>query len=131
MSSRTLTGLSAYEGTHMEMQLFAGVAVSDYQRAVTWFEKLFGAEASFQPHDTESVWILAEHRSVYVVLRPGHAGHSLLTMLVDDLDAFLDAAAGRGIEPESLDTYENDVRKATFLDPDGNEIGVGGLPIDG
>ena len=112
----------------MELELFAGVAVSAYPRAVTWFEQLLGASASFQPHDTESVWILAEHRSVYVVLRPEHAGHSLVTMLVDDLDAFLDAAGGRGIRPVSLDSYEKDVRKAVFRDPDGNEVGVGGLP---
>jgi catechol 2,3-dioxygenase-like lactoylglutathione lyase family enzyme len=110
------------------MELFAGVAVSDYPRAVGWFEALLGTAASFEAHDTESVWILAEHRSVYVVLRPEHAGHSLVTVLVDDLDELLAAAGGRGIEPEIVETYDNGVRKATFRDPDGNEIGFGGMP---
>jgi hypothetical protein len=112
------------------MELFAGIAVNDHLTAVAWFEKLLGTPASFEPHDTESVWILAEHRSVYVVQKPEHAGHSLVTLLVDDLDAFLDAAAGRGIEPETIDTYENDIRKAVFRDPDRNEIGIGSLPSE-
>jgi hypothetical protein len=30
------------------------------------------------------------------------------------------------MEPDVLETYANGVRKATFRDPDGNEIGFGG-----
>lgn len=36
----------------------------------------------------------------------------------------------RGIEPEERETYENGVRKVTYRDPDGNEIGYGGAPVD-
>ncbi|SFN27871.1 hypothetical protein SAMN05216207_1011178 [Pseudonocardia ammonioxydans] len=45
---------------------------------------------------------------------------------LDDLDAFVDAAARRGIRPTTSETYGNGVRKALYRDPDGNEIGVGG-----
>jgi hypothetical protein len=38
------------------------------------------------------------------------------------------AIAGRGIEPAERETYSNGVRKWIFRDPDGNEIGFGGLP---
>lgn len=110
------------------VELFAGVAVSDYPRAVTWFEALLGEPASFEAHETECVWMLAEHRAVYVVLRPEHAGHSLVTVLVDDLVEFLDGAAGRGIRPSDDEIYDNGVRKATFHDPDGNELGFGAVP---
>ena len=48
---------------------------------------------------------------------------------VDDLDGFLAAARGRGIEPASQETYGNGVRKAVFRDPDGNEVGVGGAEV--
>ncbi|HCT78591.1 MAG TPA: glyoxalase, partial [Micromonosporaceae bacterium] len=36
--------------------------------------------------------------------------------------------AERGLEPAERETYDNGVRKATFRDPDGNEIGLGGAP---
>jgi hypothetical protein len=33
-----------------------------------------------------------------------------------------------GPEPAERETYANGVRKASFRDPDGNEIGFGGAP---
>jgi hypothetical protein len=50
------------------------------------------------------------------------------TILVDDLDAFVAQIAERGLEPSKQETYENDVRKITYVDPDGNEFGIGGVP---
>ena len=114
----------------MTVDVFAGVAVSDYPRAVTWFESFFGTPATFQPHETESVWTLSEHGHVYVVLDPDHAGHSKVTLFLDDLDAFVSAAAGRGIGPETVETFDTGVRKTTFRDPDGNEVGLGGAPLE-
>ncbi len=45
------------------VDLFAGLPVSDYQRALTWYERLLGSEPAFLPNATEAVWELAEHRS--------------------------------------------------------------------
>ena len=112
----------------MPIELFAGVPVSDHAAGVSWFERLLGEPSSFQPHATESVWTLAEHRYVYVVLDPERAGHALVTFMVDDLEGFLAAAGDEGVEPVTVEEYENDVRKAVFRDPDGNEIGVGEVP---
>ena len=118
----------------MKAALFAGVAVSDFDLAVAWFEALLGEPATFEVHDTEQVWDLAEHRSVYVVLRPERAGHALVTaFFLDprDLDDFVESAESRGIQPTTRETYGNGVRKVTYHDPDGNEIGFGGMPVDG
>ncbi len=112
----------------MEGHLFAGVAVSDFARAVTWYERLLGTPETFRAHDTEYIWTLAEDRSVYVVRKPGSAGHGLLMVMLDDLDTFLTDAAARGLEPEAVESYEGGVRKAVFRDPDGNEVGFGGMP---
>lgn len=108
------------------MDLFAGIAVSDLHRAVTWFDRFLGDVETFAPNDTERVWTIAEHRHVYVELRPASAGHTMVTLFVDNLDGFLDAVSRRGIAPETQETYGNGVRKALYRDPDGNEIGVGG-----
>lgn len=112
----------------MAVYLFAGIAVSDYAAALAWYEKLLGSPPSFFPHDTEAVWELAEHRSVYIVQRPGHAGHAMHTVLVDDLDTLMAEIAQRGLEPATVEAYPNGVRKTTYADPDGNEIGFGEVP---
>ena len=111
------------------LALFAGIAVSDYPRAVTWFEGLLGSPATFEATPTECVWELAEDRSIYVELRPERAGQAMVTVFVDDLDQLVQAAAGRGVRPVTRETYGNGVRKVTFRDPDGNEVGFGGGPV--
>jgi catechol 2,3-dioxygenase-like lactoylglutathione lyase family enzyme len=112
----------------MAVDLYAGIPVSDYAAALAWYEKLLGSPPSFFPHDTEAVWVLAEHRSIYVERRPAHAGHAMHTIMVDDLDAQMAEIAGRGLEPAQSETYSNGVRKTTYFDPDGNEIGFGAVP---
>jgi catechol 2,3-dioxygenase-like lactoylglutathione lyase family enzyme len=112
----------------MDVDLFAGLPVSDYERALAWYERLLGAAPSFLPNETEAVWEVAEHRYLYIDVRPGHAGHAMHTLFVDDLDAWVDGITARGIEPAGRETYENGVTKVTYRDPDGNEIGLGGGP---
>jgi len=114
----------------MSVDLFAGISVADYPAALAWYERLLGTPPSFFPNDAEAVWQVAAHRFVYIEHRPGHAGHGLLTLFVDDLDDRVAAMRGRGVEPAERETYENGVRKVTYRDPDGNEIGFGGGPAD-
>ena len=113
----------------MTLDLFAGIPVRDYTAAVAWYERLLGAAPSFLPNDTEAVWELADHRYVYIDVRPEHAGHAMHTLFVGDFDARISQIAERGLEPAERETYANGVRKATFRDPDGNEIGFGGAPV--
>jgi catechol 2,3-dioxygenase-like lactoylglutathione lyase family enzyme len=113
----------------MSLHLFAGLRVRDLQAAQPWYELLFG-EPSFFPNDTEAVWTLADDRSVYVVEHGDGAGNSVVTFFVDDLDARVDAIAARGLEPDERLTYPNGVRKVLYRDPDGNEVGFGGPPLD-
>lgn len=112
----------------MTVDLFAGIPVRDYATAVAWYERLLGAPPSFLPNDTEAVWELAEHRYLYIEVKPGHAGHAMQTVFLGDLDGRLAEIAERGLTPAETETYENGVRKATYRDPDGNEIGFGGGP---
>lgn len=113
----------------MAVDLFAGISVADLASACGWYERLLGAPPAFFPNDVEAVWQVDEHRFVYVEVRPEHAGHGLVTLFVDDFDARMAAVSARGIEPDKQETYENGVRKYTYVDPDGNEIGFGGGPL--
>lgn len=111
------------------MDLFAGVPVRDYEEAFAWYKRLLGSEPSFVPHATEAVWELAEHRFLFIVERPERAGHAMHTIFVGDLDAMVAEIAARGIQPAQRETYSNGVQKATYRDPDGNEVGLGGAPL--
>ena len=77
------------------------------------------------PHATEAVRELDEHRFLFIVEGPEHAGHAIYTIFVDDLNAADREIAARGIEPAERETYSNGVRKAAYRDRDGNEIGFG------
>jgi len=114
----------------MPVELFAGVPVADLARALDWYERLLGAPPAFRPNDVEAVWEVGEHRYVYIELRPEHAGHSRHTLFVDDLEERVAAMRARGMEPAERETYANGVRKVTYRDPDGNEIGFGGPPLE-
>jgi catechol 2,3-dioxygenase-like lactoylglutathione lyase family enzyme len=109
----------------MRLDLFAGIPVTNFQVSLAWYEQLFGAPPTFFATETEAVWELAEQRWVYIEQRHERAGYAMHTILVEDLDARLAQIAERGLEPARRETYENDVRKITFRDPDGNEFGFG------
>jgi hypothetical protein len=112
----------------MALHLFAGLRVRDFQAALPWYEQMFG-EPSMFPHDTEAVWQLADDRFVYIVEHP-EWGHSVVTLFLDELEERVEEVAARGLEPDERETYSNGVRKITYRDPDGNEIGFGGPPAD-
>jgi catechol 2,3-dioxygenase-like lactoylglutathione lyase family enzyme len=109
----------------MTVALFAGIRVRDVTAARAWYERLLG-EPSFFPKASEVVWTLADGRSLYIEEDPRRAGGGLITVFVDDLDARIAEIAARGLEPAERETYSNGVRKATYRDDDGNEVGFGG-----
>jgi catechol 2,3-dioxygenase-like lactoylglutathione lyase family enzyme len=111
-----------------DVDLFAGIAVSEAAGAAEWYERLLGVPPTFWAHEREAVWILAEHRALYVVEDRDRAGRGLVTLMVGALDDHLSAAAARGVVPTRLEEYDGGVRKAVFHDPDGNEVGVGEVP---
>ncbi|SEG95455.1 hypothetical protein SAMN05216223_13363 [Actinacidiphila yanglinensis] len=112
----------------MTLDLFAGIPVSDYTAALSWYERFFGGPPSFLPNDIEAVWELAEHRYVYIVEDRRRAGSALALAFVDDLDTRVAEMAQRGVEPARRETYDNGVTKVTYQDADGNEISFGGGP---
>lgn len=110
------------------LDLFAGIPVTRYADSLAWYEQLLGSPPAFLPNEIEAVWELAAYRYLYIEERPAHAGHAKHTIFVANLDAVIVRIAGRGLDPIKSETYDNGVRKVTYRDPDGNEIGFGGAP---
>ena len=65
---------------------------------------------------------------MFIVENAERAGNAVHTIFAGDLDSLVAQIAARGIEPHSRETYANGVRKATYRDADGNEIGFGDAP---
>jgi hypothetical protein len=73
------------------------------------------------PNDGEAVWRLTSESSVYVVGDPERAGHGLLTLAIDDLDAFANRLRSQGLALTEH-SQGNAPRRLTISDDDGNTI---------
>lgn len=106
----------------MEMtHVFAGLAVSDYESARGWYERLLGRPADMLPKADEAVWQLSSTGLIYIVADRSRAGRGLVTVAVDGLEEHLAELAKREI-PTHIDSVSGGVKKVVVRDPDGNTI---------
>ena len=106
-------------------QLFAGVAVADYDSALVPCERFFGRSPDIIVTENEAMWQVADTGWIYVVGDTNRAGKALLTLMVDDLEAQVAELGERGLETSAIDTMPGLYRKAVITDPDGNMISLG------
>lgn len=102
--------------------LFAGVAVADFDAAVTWYGQLFGRPADVIVNDHEVMWRFADAAWLYVVADPERAGRALVALSVPDLDQTVAEIGGRGIASGPVEIIGEAGRKAPFTDADGNVL---------
>ena len=108
--------------------VFAGIPVSDYERALDWYQRFAGRPPDLIPNDVEACWQLAAAAWIYFLVDPDRAGSAYNTLLVDDLDSWLSDLAERGIEPGETEEIPGKVRRTEVVDPDGNRIQLGQPP---
>jgi catechol 2,3-dioxygenase-like lactoylglutathione lyase family enzyme len=108
--------------------VFAGIGVADYPAMRDWYERFMGRPADLVPNEIEVCWQLTDSAWIYVKEDPERAGNAFLTVLVDDLDAWLGELQERGIAPGPVDTNPDGVRTAVVTDPEGNTIQLGETP---
>jgi predicted enzyme related to lactoylglutathione lyase len=101
--------------------LFAGIAVAGYASAIAWYEQFFGRPPDIPVAEQEAMWQVVAVGWVYVVGDAERAGNALLTLAVDDLDAWVATLAERGLTATAFETVPGG-RKAAFDDPEGNRI---------
>jgi len=99
---------------------FVGVPVSDFAAAYKWYLGLFGRAADMFPSDGEAVWRLTPNSSVYVVADAKRAGNGLLTLAVDDLDAYANRLRLEGLTPDEHSAASP--RRLMISDDDGNTV---------
>jgi predicted enzyme related to lactoylglutathione lyase len=102
-------------------RVLAGVAVTDVEAVLPWYERLFGRPPDALPMAGLAEWHVAS--GGVVVASPDRAARSLLTLDFEDLEGELAAMKGRGLDAGPLDDTTSDkVLIATATDPEGNAI---------
>ena len=104
--------------------LFSGVPVRDFTAARAWYTTFFDREPDVVPHEHEVMWRGAESAWLYVVQDVARAGHAVVALMVADLDAAVADLGRRGIEGGPAHPEVDGARKASFTDPDGNEVSL-------
>jgi catechol 2,3-dioxygenase-like lactoylglutathione lyase family enzyme len=134
-SEEARMGLSRYK-------VGAGLAVSDMDRARTFYEGKLGLRVSIDSPDNVQ-YRCAENSVFHIYLSPEHAGKSTATLAswgVDDIEKVVDELTRRGVTFEQYDepglktdekgiaTFEGDAKVAYFKDPDGNTLSIAQAP---
>lgn len=104
--------------------LFAGLVVTDRDRAAAFYALVFGRPADLLPNDREAMWLLTGGGNLYLLADPARAGHGTAAVAVDDLAATLATLAGRAVEVGPIESVGEAGRKAVVTDPDGNELSL-------
>ena len=113
----------------MKARLFAAVVVALAFPQAAFARGEFDPVKEFEQHEWVSIHLGPLDLSItkaVVYLMLG----TVVTIFLDDLDAHVAAIAARGLEPDEREAYSNGVRKALYRDPDGNELGFAGAPLD-
>jgi hypothetical protein len=104
--------------------LFVGVAVSDFMAAQAWYERFFARPADVVAHEQEVMWQVTDRAWLYIVRKPEHAGHGIVTIAVLDIEGTTIALAARNVAVGPAEREGDAGRKAVALDPDGNSIAI-------
>ena len=119
-----------------ESKAFSGFAVDDLDAARTFYGETLGLNTS---EPMEDVLLSLDHSggsSTLIYVKPDHqpATYTVLNFPVDDVEATVDGLAGRGVEFERYEGFDQDEKGisrspagpliAWFKDPAGNILAV-------
>lgn len=96
--------------------------VADLHDATGWYEQLFGRAADIVPNENEVMWCVAGNGWLYVVEDKEHAGGTVVTISVSDLDQFVRDLRARGLGAGPIEAVGGAGRKVDVVDADGNVI---------
>lgn len=99
----------------------AGVAVSDLDRAVSWYRKILGRQPDKRPMENEVEYRFESGGWAQLFVDPDRAGKSSITLVVDDIDQQVSLLRDAGLdagEPDRSDYADTLI----VHDPDGNQV---------
>jgi glyoxylase I family protein len=101
--------------------VLAVLSVADMDIARSWYTQLLGRDPDRTPMPESNEWQVTEGGWLQVVKDPTHAGQSMVTLNVDDLERASAEFAGRGVEIGGINEGD-EFKIAAVKDPDGNTL---------
>lgn len=101
--------------------IFANVSCSDLEESAAWYATIFAREADVRPMDGLAEWHQDRTAGFQLHCDDEKAGHSAVTLIVDDIAAERARLSGAGLNPGPIEEadYTTIVR---LNDPDGNLV---------
>ena len=99
----------------------AVLPVTDYAKAVMWYQKWIGRAPDVEPMEGIAEWQLAENAWIQVTVDPESAGRTTVVVGVEDIDAQRSACAAVEVAVGNVSDY-GFVKTAEVVDPVGNKI---------
>ena len=103
-------------------RVVAAVAVADMDRALVWYERLFGRPFDACPSPGAAEWKVLSGGDLLVALDPERAGQSVDTIGVDDVAGLAAELRARGLKARAAPAGKGPPRLVRIADPDGNII---------
>ena len=100
---------------------FAQVACSDLGTSKAWFETIFDRPFDAAPMDGLVEWHHGDSAGLQLFRQPDNAGHTTLTLLVDDLSGERDRLTDAGMQVGEIERADT-VDIVRMDDPDGNLV---------
>lgn len=97
--------------------LFTGLAVSDFEAALAWYERFFGRRADVVAHEHEVMWRVSDRGWLYIVRDAERAGRGIAALAVSNLEEPRAALGVRGIKAGPIERQGDAGWKATTSDP--------------
>ena len=111
--------------------LFAGIPVGDLDEARGFYERLLGRPPDLVPNEREAAWQVHEGAWIVLIADAPAAGTALHTLILDDLDSFLDEIRARGIEPGAVEPVGERMHQSIVTDADGNRLKLAAPAAEG
>jgi hypothetical protein len=105
----------------MITNVLAGIAVTDMEAAVPWYERLLGRAPDARPMPEVAEWQFAKGGWLQVFVDRARAGHGSVTLVESSLDDRTSDLRAKSIEIRRA-TDTDSVRTALVEDPDGNHL---------
>ena len=107
----------------MRQTVLAGVTVANFESSLDWYERLLGRGPDQRPMDGLAQWRVSDTALFQVLEDPERAGGSVVGFTVADLAAEV-TDSGTGHHAEHDERTSDRVLFETFIDPEGNKVGL-------
>jgi hypothetical protein len=96
--------------------------VAELEEARGFYERLLGRGPDLVPNEREAAWQVHEGAWIVLIADAPAAGTALHTLILAELDPFLEAARAAGIEPGPVEPVGEGMRQSIVTDSDGNRL---------